>query len=1074
MDLKKTLRNSWRAQRTSLSQAVMALACFVLFLLAALPAGAQNNSYITLAASATSLPAGQVESLHANVSAHEVATVGLGTVDFCDGASTTCTDIHRVGTAQLVESGGATLSVTPGLGKHSYYAIYRGITGTYGLTSSTSNTVTVTVTGMASSTTALSESGNAGNYTLTATTTGSGSGAPPAGVVSFVDQNFVGSGPGGGTLGTRQFEGAATLGFATRQASPAVYPSTVVSGDFNGDGKPDVAVLNTQTSGVTVLLGNGDGTFGAPLSTAIDANNDANVSAAVGDLNSDGKLDLVVADEDLNLIWVLLGNGDGTFQVASSALTCGSSPAGVAIAGVSGSGNLDIVVANHVATGTVCVLHGYGDGTFGDAATYSIDAGVPRSVAAGDFNKDGLLDLATANQNGSVSILLALAAGGYAPAVSYPVSGGLQSIVVADFNGDGNLDLAGAQVEVNTITVLLGSASGTFKQGSLSSISSSTYGLVYGDFNNDGIVDLAALVLPSNVQVLTGVGDGSFGTPVSSDLAGSGPPLAVAAADYNGDGEADLAAVGTSVRSITVLLSQLSVSSTLSNVAVPGSGAHTIEAQYSGSGSFNPSQGSTTVTAAPIATALTLRPSGPAAPGATVTLTATVSPNTLTEGYNAVGTTVAFFEGMHELGTATLTPNGQATFSTTIPTGLPASIFANYLGNTYFAPSTGPLLPAPPLTTTLRLSATVAANSSGQPVTLTATLNPYSLGAYSTNGEPVQFTVGTQQIPALLSNGSASISIPPGTLASGNNTFVANYAGDPYLAASSATLPYGSAAQVPTCTVQPTILSSAAGTVTVSVGACTDPRGLPLTETIQWGDQTPSSTVTNGQPTQHTYTFPMSSSSTAAVSNSYTAVVTATDTAGLSVTASYAITPPAIITAGTSVTVTPPVPPPPQTVIVTFVCTSVSIQGAQATSVLPSQYGISCAPTEPVTVSANSPLPAVTISTTASSSTTAALTRPGATFLALAFPFPLLGGAVLALKRKRGTLLLLGCMAITLGLLGGCGGSFRPPAATITAANHYAVTVLTTVTSSGQSGGTSSSSFTQTSLIVPLNVDSSH
>jgi hypothetical protein len=331
-------------------------------------------------------------------------------------------------------------------------------------------------------------------------------------------------------------------------------PSFVTVGDFNGDGIPDLAVANGYSNTISILLGNGDGTFQPAKNYDVGRNP---ASVAVADLRSNGIQDLVVADISSSTVSVLLGNGNGTFH-AKKDYQVNSLPASVTVADLTGNSVPDIVVATK-AVGTVSVLLGNGDGTFQAARDFPAGPSAV-SVTVGDFTGDGNLDLAVANSianNGTISVLLGNGNGTFQPPVSYPIGAYPYAVVVQDFNGDGTLDLAVSSLEnKGTVSVLLGNGNGTFqaKRDYAAGNVGDGGGLVAADFNADGIPDLAVTnVNPDPVSVLLGNGDGSFQSPVTySDGAGSG---SVAAGDFNSDGAPDLAlTTGASLGAVTMLL----------------------------------------------------------------------------------------------------------------------------------------------------------------------------------------------------------------------------------------------------------------------------------------------------------------------------------------------------------------------------------------------------------------------------------------------------------------------------------------------------------------------------------------
>ncbi len=323
-----------------------------------------------------------------------------------------------------------------------------------------------------------------------------------------------------------------SVSFSNDFYAVGVSPISVAVGDFNGDGKLDLAVGNANGGTVSVLLGNGEGTFQPAVNYAATSPE----SVAVGDFNGDGKLDLAVAG--FSTLSVLLGNGDGTFQPAVS-YTVGSVAKSVAVGDFNGDGKLDLAVANG-GSNNVGVLLGNGDGTFQAQKTYTVGA-FPASVAVGDFDGDGNLDLAVANANGTtVSVLLGNGDGTFQTQQTNAVGTGPAAVAVGDFNGDGKLDLAVTIVNSNSVSVLLGNGDGTFQSAVSYTVSGNPQGLAVGDLNGDGNLDLATTDAGgNNVSVLLGNGDGTF--QAAMNYAVGSEPDSVAVGDFNGDGRMDLA-----------------------------------------------------------------------------------------------------------------------------------------------------------------------------------------------------------------------------------------------------------------------------------------------------------------------------------------------------------------------------------------------------------------------------------------------------------------------------------------------------------------------------------------------------
>ena len=337
-------------------------------------------------------------------------------------------------------------------------------------------------------------------------------------------------------------------------------PYFTASAALRGAGHPlDLVTANFNSGTISVLLGNGDGTFQAPVTYAVGSEP---IALAIGDLNGDGKPDIAVANYNSTTISVLFGNGDGTFQTPVT-YNVGSNPRGVAIANLNGSTNgNDLVVANW-GSGTVSVLLNQGNGTFASAVNYPVGTN-PGNLVVADFNGDGKLDIATANYgSNTVSILPGNGDGTFGTAISYATGSGTNPIdvVAVQLTSDGKYDLATANNGNSTVSVLLNqgtpgaalTASSFAAAVSYAAGASSAYHLVAADLNKDGKQDLAVVGSPSSqVGVLLGNGDGTLQAATTYSTGSN--PIGITAGDFNGDGIPDLAASNYSGNSVTVLL----------------------------------------------------------------------------------------------------------------------------------------------------------------------------------------------------------------------------------------------------------------------------------------------------------------------------------------------------------------------------------------------------------------------------------------------------------------------------------------------------------------------------------------
>jgi hypothetical protein len=555
----------------------------------------------------------------------------------------------------------------------------------------------------------------------------------------------------------------------------------IAVGDLNGDGKPDIAA--TSDVGIAVMLGNGDGTFQPAVYYGPGGYGS---SVAIADVNGDGYPDLIETEQcygNCPGVYVMLGNGDGTFQPGVSYTARGSYPWSLAVGDLNGDGHPDLVVATFCDAaidphgschnGGIGVLLGNGDGTFQPVVNYQMGGYWGQSVAIADVNHDGHADVIAVSQcttnkchnyEGMLSVFLGNGDGTLQPPVNYDSGGQLSSgVKIADLNGDGNSDLVvsnGCQYQpCNTfngsVSVLLGSGDGSFGlPGNISSGGYETQSVAVADVNGDGHLDLVVAnpcTLPVNrnnprgcglgsVGVLLGNGDGSFQNAVTYN-SGDYASESAAIMDVNGDGKPDIVVVNGG-GSVSVLLNNIGAPPSITTLAssmnpvdinkavtytatvstggggplsgtvtfqdaghqiadVPvannqGSfstfykgnqiGTHSITAVYGGE--LYVTTGSQAAYSEYIreTSKTTLATSGsPSQIGQTVTFTATV-----TSRFGAIpnGDTVTFYAAKATLGTSTTT-NGVASFTTSFSVAKTYGVKATYSGDYSFATSSG-------------------------------------------------------------------------------------------------------------------------------------------------------------------------------------------------------------------------------------------------------------------------------------------------------------------------------------------------------------------------------------------------
>lgn len=337
-------------------------------------------------------------------------------------------------------------------------------------------------------------------------------------------------------------------------------PFAVATGDFNNDGKQDIATANYGLNNVSIRLGNGAGGF---INMANIATGIGPQSIAIADFNGDGHQDIATANFSDNSLSVLLGNGAGGFINAGN-ISTGSFPYAIASADFNNDGWPDLATVSY-GNNNVSIRLGNGTGNFANPYYVPVGNG-PRSITVADFNNDGNADIATANFNSNnISVRFGNGTGNFSGSLNLPAGNGAHSIVNADFNSDGFQDLAVSNYSNNTISVKLGNASGNFSPMPSLSTGNNPRTLIAGDFNGDGKPDLAAVNTGDN-NVIVKIGDGYGGFTGNAPEATGSNPYALAAGDFDADGKQDLAVANAGSSSVAVLLGDAN------NIAVEGNG----------------------------------------------------------------------------------------------------------------------------------------------------------------------------------------------------------------------------------------------------------------------------------------------------------------------------------------------------------------------------------------------------------------------------------------------------------------------------------------------------------------------
>lgn len=532
-----------------------------------------------------------------------------------------------------------------------------------------------------------------------------------------------------------------SAGFTQSQLLDAEFPTALAVADLNGDGKLDFIVGGYS---IMVYLGNGDGTFTLKAQYNIEAN-----YVEIGDLNGDGIPDLVTSDAPG--VQVFLGNGDGSFRTARSVPFPNFAIANPALGDFNHDGILDIAVASYQ-TNQVQVFFGNGDATFRSPVTYG--TGIqPQYTLAVDLNHDGNLDLVVTStgdlytETAGLNILLGNSDGSFQPRSfikepGYTLNTPARSdyLTSSDFDGDGNVDLLVQGINASTTFILYGSGAGTFPV--TTPVATNAFGnvCVAGDFDGDGKPDIVCA--GNGFTIVTNSGNRTF----SHNTYFPGGFMWAAAADFNGDGKLDLAVTG-------------------------GTG-------------FNPSGtliylNSRAITEASVSIPQPLRQYGEVSH-----MSAQV--NTNIQGLNTgcfsacpLGS-VTWFDGTMALATAALAPgpdhSGVATYDAVFAGGR-HSITVSYSGVELPSTSNAVTMQVFPVPALVSISASPPATVYGAGVTITVNATAASDSLALPTGK-VTIQDNGAALATIPLNASGQASVASLTLSGGNHTLEAKYSGD--------------------------------------------------------------------------------------------------------------------------------------------------------------------------------------------------------------------------------------------------------------------------------------------------------
>jgi hypothetical protein len=319
-------------------------------------------------------------------------------------------------------------------------------------------------------------------------------------------------------------------------------PPDIASGDLNADGRTDLVVPSRGADEIIIFLGNSSGVLTKTKLTSVDGP----TNAGIGDFNRDGKMDLAIMHGEFSTagVSILIGDGAGGFGPPANFPIIAWEH--LVVADFNNDGNADVFASQDGASSSQILL---GNGSGGLSSGSHVNVPFSRRAVPGDFNKDGKLDLATVGDGSAfVSVILGDGAGNFSAPKTFPVSGGARFLGTADFNSDTNPDLVIAG-HSNGFSVLSGDGAGNFGAANSVSLGFPTAAITVADFNGDGKPDVAVTGNQSMIAILAGNGNGGFGTPALYRINTSA--LDIVAGDFDGDSKADVAITNTSFSSLT-------------------------------------------------------------------------------------------------------------------------------------------------------------------------------------------------------------------------------------------------------------------------------------------------------------------------------------------------------------------------------------------------------------------------------------------------------------------------------------------------------------------------------------------